>query len=223
MKNRNLKHLKSGLFAIALFGMAAVSAQATGDVARDAGTAVKVIDNKGTIKYFQSNNGITQIVNTTADVTTTTWQLGGALTTDTNISTGANEFKLTLAGGGTFVIDDIQASTLNADDGSDTGWTLLVRDETTNEVRNILASDLVDGIRVEYSQAADATANVDITVTGLPALTPATTMAKLFVFRNGAKLRPTADFTVTAGQVSILQSADLPMYAGDIIDIQYIK
>jgi hypothetical protein len=45
----------------------------------------KVVDNKGTIKYFQSNNGITQITNTTADKTTTTWQLGGTLTEDTFI------------------------------------------------------------------------------------------------------------------------------------------
>jgi hypothetical protein len=52
-----------------------------GDVAKSTNT-VKVVDNKGTIKYFQSNNGITQITNTTADKTTTTWQLG-TLTEDT--------------------------------------------------------------------------------------------------------------------------------------------
>jgi len=47
--------------------------------------AVRVVDNKGTVKYLQANNGLTQIVNTTNDVTTTTWQLGGTLTADTYI------------------------------------------------------------------------------------------------------------------------------------------
>lgn len=105
-----------------------------------------------------------------------------------------------------------------------TGYTLLVRDEANGQVKKILASDLVSGIRVEKTQGTNATADVDITVTGLPVLTAGTTMAKLFVFRNGAKLRPTVDFTTIADQVTIKYSAaDLPMYTGDVIEIQYIK
>ncbi|WBX72834.1 hypothetical protein PG913_07930 [Tenacibaculum pacificus] len=60
---------------------------------------------------------------------------------------------------------------------------------------------------------------------GLPALNAAS-VNKLFVFRNGAKLRHTTDFDAltTAGTVTITyDAADLPMYAGDVIEIQYIK
>ncbi len=221
--------LKTSCIAFVLLGMATMRAQSTTDVARGA-TAVKVIDNKGTIKYFQSNNGITQIVNTTSDVTTTTWQLGGELTDATNITTGTNELKITLNDGtnqGTFVIDGIVQETGTAADGTTigtSGYTLLVRDEATGQVRNLLATSLISGIRVEHTQAADATANVDITVTGLPILNAATTAAKLYVYRNGAKLRFGTDFSVTADTVTITyDAADLPMYSGDVVEIQYVK
>ena len=105
-----------------------------------------------------------------------------------------------------------------------TGYTLLVRDEATGETKKMLIADLVSGIRTEYTQGANATADVDITVTGLPVLNAGTTIAKLFVFRNGAKLRTIADFTAAADKVTIKYSAtELPMYAGDVIEIQYIK
>jgi len=58
----------------------------------------------------------------------------------------------------------------------------------------------------------------------LPVLTAGTTLAKLYVYRNGAKLRSGTDFTATDDTVTITYSAtDLPMYAGDVIEIQYIK
>ena len=75
-------HLHLLRISLILLGFTAANAQSTSDVSKTA-AAVKVVDNKGTIKYFQSNNGITQIVNTTANQTTTTWQLGGTLTDDT--------------------------------------------------------------------------------------------------------------------------------------------
>ena len=193
-------------------------------------TSVKVIDNKGTIKYLQSNNGITMLTNTTADRTTTTWQLGGTLTDDTYID----------ASGAVFAIDGVKLITAAdvaataATGGSthltstDTGYTLLVRDEVTGETKKMLASDLVSGVRREYEQVADATGATDTTlainVPGLPVLTAMTTFAKLFVYRNGAKLRSGTDFVATADTVTITYDADeLPMYAGDVIEIQYIK
>lgn len=221
--------VKTSCVVLILLGIATVRAQSTTDVARGA-TAVKVIDNRGTIKYFQSNNGITQIVNTTSDVTTTTWQLGGELTDATNITTGANELKITLNDGtnqGTFVIDGIEQETGIAADGTTigtSGWTLLARDEATGQIKNLLASDLVSGIRVEHTQATDATGDVGITVTGLPTLDAFTTAAKLYVYRNGAKLRFGTDFNVAADLVTITYDAsDLPMYLGDVVEIQYIK
>ncbi|MEZ0183156.1 hypothetical protein AB9T89_12995 [Flavobacterium oncorhynchi] len=205
-----------------MLGFSNANAQSTSDVAKST-TAVKVVDNKGTIKYFQSNNGITQIVNTTANQTTTTWQLGGTITDDTYIDVSGKVFALdgiTLASATGASIDATTGST----HGTGTGWTLLVRDEATGATKKLLASDLINGIRVEHTQSADATANIPITVTGLPVLMTGTTDAKLFVFRNGAKLRTGTDFTATANTVTITYSAtDLPMYSGDIIEIQYIK
>lgn len=188
------------------------------------GGSVKVIDNKGTIKYLQSSNGITMFTDTAPDGgVITTWQLGGTLTDDTYID----------ASGAVFAIDGIKLittetastdATTGSAHGTGTGYTLLVRDEATGETKKMLATDLVSGIRTETTQGSNASADVAITVTGLPVLTAGTTAAKLFVFRNGAKLRSGTDFVATANTVTITYNAvDLPMYAGDVIEIQYIK
>lgn len=215
-------HLHLLRISLIMLGFTAANAQSTNDVSKTT-AAVKVVDNKGTIKYFQSNNGITQIVNTTANQTTTTWQLGGTLTDDTYIDVSGKAFALD----GIALASSTDASTdatTGSSHGTGTGWTLLVRDEVTGATKKLLAADLISGIRVEHTQSADATANVPITVTGLPVLMAGTTDAKLFVFRNGAKLRTGTDFTATANTVTITYSAtDLPMYSGDIIEIQYIK
>ena len=231
MKNN---YLKGGLFALMMIAGIAMQAQTTATT--DAGlsngagdgVSVKLIDNKGTIKYLQTNNGITSITSTNSgSATTTTWQLGGTLNSDTNITTGDNEFKITLGSGDEFVLDGVVQETGSASTATTittSGWTILVRDETTGEVRKLLASDLVSGIRMEHVQELDASANVAITVLGLPVLTAGTTLAKLYVYRNGAKLRSGTDFTATDDTVTITYSAtDLPMYAGDVIEIQYIK
>ena len=231
MKNN---YLKGGLFALMMIAGIAMQAQTTATT--DAGlsngagdgVSVKLIDNKGTIKYLQTNNGITSITSTNSgSATTTTWQLGGTLNSDTNITTGDNEFKITLDSGDEFVLDGVVQETGSASTATTiatSGWTILVRDETTGEVRKLLASDLVSGIRMEHVQVLDASANVAITVLGLPVLTAGTTLAKLYVYRNGAKLRSGTDFTATADTVTITYSAtDLPMYTGDVIEVQYIK
>ncbi len=211
-----------------------VNAQTTDDTAttlnKDAGdgVSVKVIDNKGTIKYLQTNNGITSITSTNGgNRTTTTWQLGGTLTDNTYIDVDGNVFALN----GLALVDlsteaaSTDATSLSTNStATGTGWTFLVRDEATGETKKLLASDLLTGIRLEYTQAADASTNVAITVTGLPTLTAATTIAKLFVYRNGIKLRSGTDFVATADTVTINYNAtDLPMYENDIVEIQYIK
>jgi predicted secreted protein len=236
MKN---KFLKLGMVATFVLSASALSAQqVTTSVGKQAQALpgsttgyVKVIDNKGSIKYLQSKNGITQFTDNTPDGgLVTTWQLGGVLSDDVNITTGTQEFKLTLNDGtnqGTFVLDGVVQEAGIAADGTTvgtSGWTLLSRDEATGEVKKLLASDLVSGIRVDYPQPTNASADVPITVTGLPVLAAGTTAAKLFVYRNGAKLRSGTDFVATADTVTITYSAtDMPMYAGDIVEIQYIK
>ncbi|WP_299160603.1 hypothetical protein [uncultured Tenacibaculum sp.] len=229
--------LKLALAVIGLLAIGTANAQTTtGDITQQANatlnssnTAVKLVDNKGTIKYLQAVNGLTSFTNTTpAGGVITTWQLGGVLTDNTYITAdAAKEFALD---GLQLVTDASTASTNSVDreahGGAGTGFTVLIRDEASGAVQKMQLSDLlkVDGIRVDYTQGANAAADVDITVTGLPTLTALTTAAKLFVYRNGVKLRFGTDFAVTADTVTITYSAtDLPMYAGDVVEIQYIK
>ncbi|WP_428742864.1 hypothetical protein [Tenacibaculum sp.] len=238
--------LKIALAIIAFLAIGSISAQTTtGDITKQTNatlnstnTAVRVVDNKGTIKYLQVANGLTSFTNTTpAGGVVTTWQLGGTLTSNTYIAAGS---------GTEFVLDDLELVTdianasTNATDrsthGTGTGFTVLIRDEASGATQKMLLADLlqVNGIRVEYTQSTlgggtpdgsgNATTDVAITVTGLPTLTSGTTAAKLFVYRNGVKLRFGTDFSVTANTVTITYDAtDLPMYNGDVVEIQYIK
>jgi len=180
------------------------------------GQSIKVIDNKGTIKYLQTNNGITSITSSSGgSKTTTTWQLGGALVANTNIATGDKDFKLTINDGtnqGSFIIDGVELengaastdATTGSIGGTGTGYTFLVRDEVTGKTKKLIASDLITGVRTEsllgdtdnsgtmstLELAGDITTNVDIIVNGMPAITAANDF-KLSVYRNGVKLRIT--------------------------------
>jgi len=101
MKNN---YVKLGLLVLMLMAGTANAQQTTGDYTKQGdnlaasatatNTSVKLIDNKGTIKYLQVANGLTSITNTTADKTLTTWQLGGELTADTYIDVDGKVFGL---------------------------------------------------------------------------------------------------------------------------------
>jgi hypothetical protein len=227
-------YLKVVIVGIAMVVVSNLKAQTTDNTKatlnKDSGDgiSVKVVDNKGTIKYLQTNNGITSITSTSpGNKTTTTWQLGGTLTDNTYIDVNGNAFALN----GIALVDlSTETASTNATslsvsgNGVSSGWTLLVRDEATGETKKLLATDLVSGIRVEYTQSVDATSDVVIPVVGLPTLTASTTIAKLFVYRNGIKLRSDTDFVATANTITINYDAtDMPMYNGDIVEIQYIK
>lgn len=191
------------------------------------GAIVRVVDNKGTIKYFQSNNGITTITSTAAgNKTTTTWQLGGTLTDETYIDVNGKAFALD----GLELVDkttllpSTDATTLSSH-GTGTGFTILVRDEVTGATKKLLATDLItSGREVDAATAEEETADeIAITVTGLPITRP----GQIFVFRNGTKLRLTDDFTVSANTVTITGGGSSPndfaIYAGDQFEVQWIK
>ena len=212
MKSFILNHPRAILLGgLMLFVSSIGWAQNTTFVAKG-GNTVKVIDNKGTIKYLQSSNGITTLTNTTSDVTTTTWQLGGSLDDDVNITTGLQEFKLTLNDGtdqGTFVIDGIQTAT--------SGYTLLVR-ESNGEVRELTTTDLIESGTVTYTAvSADESADPTITATGV-----STDVAQVWVFRNGAKLVAGTDYSVGTDAVTLI-STNYPIYTGDFFEIQWVK
>ena len=232
MKKSNYqKIVKSSILGIALLAFGAINAQqTTGDVTQEAniipgstttGGSVRVIDNKGTIKYLQSKNGITMLSNTTNDITTTTWQLGGALTDDTYIDVAGN----------VFAIDGIALETgLASTDATDlststtatgTGFTVLVRDEATGETKKLLATDLLQSGQESFTAALGQTAYA---LTGAPVLP---TFSQVWVYRNGAKLIANVDYTVTRDTVTLVPSATPPndwaIYANDMIEIQFVK
>ena len=208
-----------------------------------AGESIKVIDNKGTIKYLQTNNGITSITSTNpGNTTTTTWQLGGTLTSETNITTGDQDFKITLATPeitvdgvttaatqGTFILDGVLQETGTASDAATigtSGYTLLVRDEATGQVKKMLATALITGGQVLFPIAADG--NVVVTATGLAA---GTAIYKVSVYRNGNKLRAVTDYSVTADNtITLIPDITVPATVtswntleDDVIEVQWVN
>lgn len=192
-------------------------------------TYVKVIDNKGTIKYLQAKNGVTTFTNTNpADGgEVTTWQLGGELSTNTTITTNGQRF--TIDGQEVYLADVADVTGDAATSTTDTtGWRVMVRTASGQLQKAVLSEILkVEGIYHEHPQTANvlssATANQEIDVSGLPAIAnDSTERFKLFVFRNGAKLRIGTDYTVPAGKV-VIARGEVPMYDGDVVEIQYVK
>ncbi|MCG8785329.1 hypothetical protein G1K52_06055 [Tenacibaculum finnmarkense] len=232
MKKTN--SFKLAMVAVGMLTIGTVSAQVTTttdallDKNLDATKVVKSVDNKGTIKYIQGANGITTVTSTNAgNETVTTFQLGGELISATAIKTTATN---------TFAVEGIQKIDITdlADpknklaatyDGA--GFSILVRDEISGEVKKILADDLskfVVAIRAEDTIAANFAvgANHSIAVANLPIITPLNS-GKLFVYRNGVKLRFGTDFNAAvAGTVEITNN-DFPLYATDIIEIQFTR
>lgn len=194
--------------------------------------SVRVIDNKGTIKYLQSSNGISSISNTTAngDVTTTTFQLGGTLTDNTYIDANGNIFALNGLETATL---DAATSITNGSDGSgttDSGWALLVRDEATGKTQKLLLSDLLSSAYNETT--VDASFITTPTITFAPGITDLPTAPeKIWVYRNGAKLRSGKDYTIAGAIVTLVpgtsgsQAApnDWALYAGDIIEVKVLS
>ena len=200
--------------------------------ANKAGETIRLIDNKGTIKYMQSNNGITTITSTAANNrTTTTWQLGGTLLESTYIDVSGNVFALdgiklltptTGAGLATTPSSAATAADLSVHGGAGTGWTVLIRDESTGETQKILASDLITAGRVEFTIVNDD--DLVITAAGLVDGTP---ISKISVYRNGAKLRAGVDYTLTDDdEITLDNTAVAPnnwsTFAGDIIEVQWV-
>lgn len=188
--------------------------------------SVRVVDNKGTVKYLQTANGLTTITNTTNDVTTTTWQLGGTLTDDTYIDVSGKVFGLDK-------LDLVDVSTLKASSntsaeldksvhgGTNTGWTLLVRDEATGAIKKLNATDLLQSGQEAFKATAGQTAYA---LTGSPVLP---VFSKVWVFRNGVKLVAGTDYTVAASTVTLNPGGTAPndwtVYADDIIEVQFVK
>ena len=178
--------------------------------------SIKLIDNQGTIKYLQVKNGITSLTNASASAgneTVTTLSLGGVLSTDTFIDASGVVFGL--KGSDQETGNAATSSTLNT-----SGYTLAVFDEATGEIKKLLVSALdVVGASDRFVVAATPSTTYTVAIAGL-SLTP----GKTFVFRNGVKLTANGsppDYTTSGSTVTI--DTSIPLFSGDIIEVQYIN
>ena len=244
-------YLKTGILGLMIMAGSAINAQQTSGTDATTGNAVgaiekagqskelngtvRVIDNKGTKKYLQVKNGLTLLTDIEPDGgIVSTWQLGGALSDDTYIDATGKAFSLdglklvgptvTAATAATTQSIGSNATTISGAGtaATETGWTILVRDEETGEISKLLATDLIaTGLAVFPIVAND---DVAVTATGLAM---GTAISKISVYRNGAKLRAGEDYTLTAADtITLAPSATAPndwtTYAGDIIEVQWI-
>jgi hypothetical protein len=226
--NKMIRSLSLGAIALCFAFGTVANAQITSttdiNLSKDGGdgVSVKLVDNKGTIKYLQSTNGITTITSETAgSKTTTTWQLGGTIEADTYIDVNGNVFGLDglkLETG-----DASTDATDQSDHGTGTGWTIVVRDEATGEFRKLLPSSMVTaGTADDVVDGGEETANV-IAITALDIPTAAAARGKIWVYRNGVKLSQLTDYAITANTVTVTGTADFDIYTGDVFEVQWIN
>lgn len=195
------------------------------------GGSVRVIDNKGTVKFLQVQNGITQVTSTTpAGGIITTWQLGGKLNDNTTFDFNGKTYSFQNVlwnsdAAGAATVANPGANVPATSQAAATGYTILVRDEATGNVLKMLLKDLVKG----GSYNNTATFGSDFTYTDA---TVPTDINKIFVFRNGVKLLggvnytvagAAASSTVTVTATSGADPEDLTLYTGDRIEIQWIQ
>ena len=243
LKTRKMKnnYLKLGMMAAVMLSASIGFAQkTTGNITKQAGIingttntggTVKVIDNKGTIKYLQVANGITSLTNITSDVTTTTFQLGGTLTDNTYITRAGKVFALdgiALAAGAAST-NAVTNEVAQGGAATGAGWTLLVRDEATGATQKLQLEDLITSAYNETPVTALFIATPTITFTSLSALP--TELEKTWVYRNGVKLRSGVDYTITTNVITITPVTSTPpdgdvdwvLIAGDFITVQVLS
>jgi hypothetical protein len=237
MKNNYLKLVM--MAAVMLSASIGFAQTTTGDITKQAGIingttttggTVKVIDNKGTIKYLQVANGITSLTNITNDITTTTYQLGGTLTDNTYIDVSGNVFAIDgiALENGPASTDAVDFDVANvAGGGAGTGWTFLVRDEATGETRKLKFDNFITSEYKSdtYSSSTATPGSMTFTISALPLA-----LSKTWVYRNGIKLISGIDYSVSPPNTLLITppapsatNLDWQFYDGDFITVQVLK
>lgn len=125
-------------------------------------------------------------------------ELGGALTKPTTITTDATN---------TLKVAGLQSGNLATDS--------LVVAAADGTLKRVTAESLLQSGDQNYTATA---AQAAYSVTNMPA-----TASKVWVYRNGAKLLATTDYTVTAGTVTLTGAMAALVEAGDVIEVQWVK
>lgn len=127
-----------------------------------------------------------------------TVELGGDLSKSTTIGTTAtNTLKITGLQGGNLGTDSL----------------VVVNGDGT--LKKVQAESLLQSGNETYTATAG---QATFSVTGMPA-----TASKVYVWRNGAKLLVTTDYTTAAGAVTLVSSIATLVEAGDLIEVQWVK
>jgi len=241
MKNN---YLKLGVFSLMMLaGAAAQAQQISGDFdkiedaskSQELDGTIRVIDNKGTKKYLQVKNGLTLLTNTTpAGGIVSTWQLGGSLTDNTYIDATGKTFSLdglklvnglttpaALSSTSESIGSNQESITGSGTVSTETGWTVLIRDEATGEIQKMVVSDLVT---LGHNEVTATSAQASFPALGLPV---GHDKSKVSVYRNGIKLRSNIDYNTTiADQITLTNGSATPndweVYAGDILEVHWV-
>lgn len=125
-------------------------------------------------------------------------ELGGDLTKSTTIGTTAtNTLKITGLQGGNLGTDSL----------------VVVNGDGT--LKKVQAESLLQSGNETYTATAG---QATFSVTGMPAAA-----SKVYVWRNGAKLLVTTDYTTAAGTVTLVSAIANLVEAGDLIEVQWVK
>jgi hypothetical protein len=125
-------------------------------------------------------------------------KLGGNLTQSTTIGTDAtNTLKLTGLQSGSLATDSI---VVTASDGT---------------LKSVTRETLLQSGDQNYTATSGQSV---FSVTNMPA-----TVSKVWVFRNGAKLIATTDYTTAAGTLTLTSGMAALVEAGDLIEVQWVK
>ena len=229
-----MKKLKLILIALVLMlGNLAIYAQTTTGEIPDQPIQVRVVDNKGTIKYLQVRNGLTMMTNTTGNINTTTWQLGGTLEDNTTINLNGKYFQLeNMLMNTNANATSNGAVTTMATSASGPGLTFVMRDQTTGALVTMLSSDpnfsLITAGQAEFEVgvAPSIAVTVPSIIPGLPA-----DYQKVSVYRNGSKLRANIDYTISLNSLVLVNRSAAPvpvnqrwsLFSGDIIEVHWVK
>lgn len=125
-------------------------------------------------------------------------ELGGALTKPTTITTDATN---------TLKVAGLQSGSLATDS--------LVVVATDGTLKRVTAETLLQSGDENFTATA---AQAAYSVTNMPA-----TASKVWVYRNGAKLLATTDYTTAAGTVTLTGPMAALVQAGDVIEVQWVK
>jgi len=162
--------------------------------------SVLVIDpSTNNLRYISTSNLLSALrASNGLSMSGDTVQLGGTLSKPTTITTNATN---------TLAIDGLQSGSFATD-------SVVVADPSTGRLKRATASSLLISDEANFSATSGT---LTYSVTGIPA-----NVTRVWVFRNGAKLKAGIDYTVSGTDLTFVQNG-YTLTTGDDIEVQWVK